>query len=82
MIGIEIVHPVTKEPNGEGLLTILQKCMEKGVLFYFCGNAGEVVRMIPPLTVSKEEIDLGLSIFEEAIAEYEREFMNGGGNGQ
>lgn len=82
MIGIEIVHPVTKEPNGEGLLTILQKCMEKGVLFYFCGNAGEVVRMIPPLTVSKEEIDLGLSIFEEAIAEYEREFMNVGGNGQ
>jgi 4-aminobutyrate aminotransferase len=73
MIGIEIVDPYTGEPNGKGLLNILNKCLEKGVLFYLCGNRGEVIRMIPPLTVSKEQIDEGLHILDEALKEYEAE---------
>ncbi|CAJ1004124.1 MULTISPECIES: aspartate aminotransferase family protein [Bacillales] len=75
MIGIEIVDPRTKAPNGEGLLTILNKCLSKGVLFYLCGNRGEVIRMIPPLTVTKEQIDVGLRMLDEAITEYEQEIL-------
>jgi 4-aminobutyrate aminotransferase len=77
MIGIEIVHPQTGEPDGEGLLNILNKCLQKGVLFYLCGNQGEVIRMIPPLTVTKQQIDEGLEILDEALAEYEKEFSSG-----
>jgi 4-aminobutyrate aminotransferase len=47
--------------------------LEKGVLFYFCGNSGEVIRMIPPLIVNKEQIDEGLRVLEEALTEYETE---------
>jgi 4-aminobutyrate aminotransferase len=73
MIGIEIIDPFTGEPNGKGLMNILNKCLEKGVLFYFCGNSGEVIRMIPPLIVNKEQIDEGLRVLEEALTEYETE---------
>ncbi|AEH48217.1 aspartate aminotransferase family protein [Parageobacillus thermoglucosidasius] len=73
MIGIEIVHPHTGEPNGEGVMKILHRCLQKGVLFYLCGNKGEVIRMIPPLTVTKEQIDEGLNMLDEALTEYETE---------
>ncbi|MGG3924317.1 aminotransferase class III-fold pyridoxal phosphate-dependent enzyme, partial [Geobacillus thermodenitrificans] len=73
MIGIEIVHPHTLEPNGEGVMNILNRCLQKGVLFYLCGNQGEVIRMIPPLIVTKEQIDEGLSMLDEALTEYEAE---------
>ena len=71
MIGIEIIHPLTGEPNGDGLFEILDIALEKGVLFYFCGNSSEVIRMIPPLTVTKEQIDDGLEMLDEALTIYE-----------
>jgi 4-aminobutyrate aminotransferase len=69
MIGIEIINPKTKQGDGNLLLEILDKCLEKGVLFYLCGNSGEVIRMIPPLTITKEEIDAGLRVLDEALTE-------------
>ncbi|KAB2329257.1 aspartate aminotransferase family protein [Cytobacillus depressus] len=76
MIGIEIIHPKTGDPNGEGLLRILDLALEKGVLFYLCGNHSEVIRMIPPLCVTKEQIDEGLRILDEALTEYEATLLN------
>ncbi|WP_075618633.1 aspartate aminotransferase family protein [Paenisporosarcina indica] len=76
MIGIEIIDPRTGEPNGEGLLKILDIALKKGVLFYLCGNHGEVIRMIPPLIVTKEQIDEGLHLLDEALMEYESTFVS------
>ncbi|KGP91568.1 4-aminobutyrate aminotransferase [Pontibacillus chungwhensis BH030062] len=71
MLGLEIVNPVTGEGDSEGLMTILQSALEKGALFYFCGNKTEVIRVIPPLTMTKAQIDEGMAILEEALTEYE-----------
>ncbi|MDQ0202254.1 aspartate aminotransferase family protein [Neobacillus ginsengisoli] len=76
MIGIEVIDPKTGEPDGKGLLKILDLALEKGVLFYLCGNHSEVIRMIPPLIVTKEQIDEGLQILDEALTEYEATLMN------
>jgi 4-aminobutyrate aminotransferase len=76
MIGIEIINPATGEPNGEGLLTILDSALKKGVLFYLCGNHGEVIRMIPPLVVTREQIEEGLQLLDEALVEYEASLMS------
>ncbi|MBH0161496.1 aspartate aminotransferase family protein [Fictibacillus sp. 26RED30] len=70
MIGIEIIDPFTGKPDGQALMKILDKCLEKGVLFYLCGNHGEVIRMIPPLTINHEQIDQGLAVLEESLEEY------------
>ncbi len=69
MIGIELCDPETGKSDGDVVMKVLDKCLEKGVLFYLCGNVGEVIRMIPPLTVTKEQIDDGLNMLEEALQE-------------
>ncbi|PAD12694.1 aspartate aminotransferase family protein [Shouchella clausii] len=68
MFGIEIVDPKTGEKDGDTAAKILDLALEEGVLFYFCGNAGEVLRMIPPLTVTKAEIDEGLAKLDRAFS--------------
>lgn len=73
MIGIEISNPQTGELDGQAVMKILDYALEEGVLFYLCGNVGEVIRMIPPLTVTKEQIDTGLSMLEKAIQRYMEE---------
>lgn len=73
MIGIEIVDPKTGQPSGDGLMKVLEKALEKGVILYLSGNQGEVIRMMPPLNIDKEHLDLGISLLEEAITEYEQE---------
>lgn len=73
MLGIEIVHPLTGEPSGEGLMKILKSCLSKGVILYLSGNKGEVIRMMPPLTIDKEHLDQGISVLDEALSEYELE---------
>ncbi|MEI5906953.1 aspartate aminotransferase family protein [Bacillus spongiae] len=73
MIGIEIVHPGTGESDGEALMRILDLCLEEGVLFYFCGPNHEVIRMIPPLSVTKQQIQTGIDMLARAIERYEQE---------
>jgi 4-aminobutyrate aminotransferase len=70
MIGIELSDPKTGEVSGEAVGKVLDYALEEGVLFYLCGNEGEVIRMIPPLTVTKEQIDDGLQMLEKAIQKY------------
>jgi len=70
MIGIEISNLETGELDGQAVMKILDYALEEGVLFYLCGTVGEVIRMIPPLTVTKEQIDDGLEMLEKAIKRY------------
>lgn len=70
MIGIEVSNPQTGELDGQAVMKILDYALEEGVLFYLCGNVGEVIRMIPPLTITKEQIDDGLAMLEKAIQRY------------
>jgi 4-aminobutyrate aminotransferase len=73
MIGIEIIDPDTGAPDGNGMMRILDLSLEKGVLFYLCGKHQEVIRMIPPLIITKEQLDEGLRVFEEAVTVFEQE---------
>lgn len=72
MIGIELCNPETGEPDGNAVMNVLDACLEGGVLFYLCGNSGEVIRMIPPLTITKEQIDDGLDILETVLRTYKK----------
>ncbi len=67
MIGIELGDPKTGEASGEVVMEVLDKCLADGVLFYLCGNSGEVIRMIPPLTITKDQIDKGIDVLKTAI---------------
>ena len=73
MIGIDVIDPETGLGDGKALKRILDLALEEGVLFYLCGNEGEVIRMIPPLTVTKEQIDDGLTMLDNALQKYKEE---------
>ncbi|MDR7434210.1 MAG: aspartate aminotransferase family protein [Armatimonadota bacterium] len=70
MIGIELVQPnETKAPNPEAAKRILKRALEGGLVLYPCGVANHVIRVIPPLNISREILDGGLSILERAVYE-------------
>ncbi len=72
MIGVEFVKSrATKEPLD---ITQLQvKCLRKGLLTLTAGTYGNVMRISPPLVISREFMDRGIEIFEEAVRELERD---------
>ncbi|MGD9412324.1 MAG: aminotransferase class III-fold pyridoxal phosphate-dependent enzyme, partial [Desulfobacterales bacterium] len=68
MVGVELVkNRETKEPATEWRPRIIRKAFEKGLLILGCGENS--IRFCPSLTVSAGEIDLCLTIFEEAVKE-------------
>ena len=45
---------------------VAEKCVEKGLLIL---TAKEKLRIMPPLNISKEEIDTGLDILRECLSD-------------
>jgi 4-aminobutyrate aminotransferase len=70
MIGVEIVKdPETKKKGIEEKNAIIQACFKKGLLILGCGE--NVIRFIPPLIITKSEVDTALTIFEEVLRQVE-----------
>jgi len=46
---------------------VLQACLERNLLILSCGTYGNVIRFIPPLTITQEQMDEALAIFEDAL---------------
>lgn len=54
--------------NGPLSKAIAKDCFEHGMLFGPCGIGGEVMKMIPPLTIPEEDLQAGFEILEQAVA--------------
>ncbi|SMC20036.1 4-aminobutyrate aminotransferase [Desulfacinum hydrothermale DSM 13146] len=68
MVGVELVKDrETKERAGQWRNALVRRAFEKGLLLLGCGL--NTVRFAPPLTVTAEQVDLCLQIFEEALRE-------------
>ncbi|MDQ3553242.1 MAG: aminotransferase class III-fold pyridoxal phosphate-dependent enzyme, partial [Chloroflexota bacterium] len=68
MIGVELVHDrTTREPDAELATSVMQRCADLGLLLLTCGTAHNVMRWIPPLDVTTDEVAEASSIFEEAL---------------
>ena len=72
MIGVEFVADrETKEPAKELSDRIVNLGYERGLLMLSCGKS--VIRIAPPLSMSKSEMDEGLRVFEDALTAAEKE---------
>jgi 4-aminobutyrate aminotransferase len=61
MIGAELVKDRrSKEPAKKAVSGVLNSCFKKGLVLLSCGES--VVRLMPPLTMNKKELDQGLDI--------------------
>jgi 4-aminobutyrate aminotransferase len=66
MVGVEFRNPAGK-PDKETAKAVVHACLDRHMLLLTCGTWDNVIRWIPPLIVSAEEIEQGLGIFEEAL---------------
>lgn len=65
-IGVDLVKdPVTKERHREAAAKICYECYERGLIVTFFAN--NVLRIQPPLVITKEELDKGLDIIEDSL---------------
>ncbi len=58
---------VQGKPDTDTAKAVRVKCLERGLMLLTCGPYGNVVRWIPPLIVTQEQIDEALEIFEGAL---------------
>jgi 4-aminobutyrate aminotransferase-like enzyme len=72
--------PVVREVRGVGLMVgvelasaevcarVQRRCLDDGLLVLTCGPAENVLRLIPPLTLTDDELAHGLAILTSALA--------------
>lgn len=67
MIGLEFVEPGSTRPNSAAVEAVLAHARANGLILLSTGTYGNVIRLLPPLNLSDEELDEGLSKIEEAV---------------
>jgi 4-aminobutyrate aminotransferase/(S)-3-amino-2-methylpropionate transaminase len=67
MIAIELVRPGTIEPDAAATTRVAKACHAAGLIVLTCGTYGNVLRFLPPLVISEELLNEGLSVLEEAF---------------
>ena len=70
MVAAEFIKPGTdREPNPEIVQRILRLALDKGLILYPCGHWTQTIRLIPALTIARDQVDEGLEIFFDAVLE-------------
>lgn len=68
MNGVELYDPSTGEPAGARVGALTAHCRDESrLLLMNAGTWGNILRWMPPLVVTAEEIDLGLKAFASAL---------------
>jgi 4-aminobutyrate aminotransferase/(S)-3-amino-2-methylpropionate transaminase len=67
MIAMELVQPGTKTPNAAAAKSIVDHCNQQGVLALVCGTYGNVIRLLPPLVITDEQLIDGLGVLSAGV---------------
>jgi len=65
MVGVELVEDSKKTPATTKRNALIGEAFKKGLLLLGAGESS--LRIAPPLIINREEIDMGLEIFEDAL---------------
>ena len=68
MIAAEFVQHDSIDPNPDLVKKIADHCAKNGVLVLTTGTFGNILRFLPPLTISDELLNDAFDVIEEAIA--------------
>ncbi len=68
MIAVELVKSGTAEPDPDLTKALCAKAHGQGVLVLSCGTFGNILRFLPPLSISDELLNEGLDILAESLA--------------
>ena len=74
MLGVEIVDPAAEadllgsHPHHPALASRIQaECLRRGLILELGGQHGSVVRLLPPLIVTPEQVDAIAEVFETGV---------------
>jgi 4-aminobutyrate aminotransferase / (S)-3-amino-2-methylpropionate transaminase / 5-aminovalerate transaminase len=56
------------EQSPDRAKAVVSAAFERGLVLLSCGLYGNVIRLLPPLTIAPDELDEGLAILEESLA--------------
>jgi len=72
MLGVELVRDrETKEPAGPETAAVLEECRKSGLLLGKSGFFGNVLRIKPPMCITKEDAEFALSVLDRAFGAVE-----------
>jgi 4-aminobutyrate aminotransferase/(S)-3-amino-2-methylpropionate transaminase len=67
MQALELVRPGTHDPDAGAAGRIAAACHAEGVIVLTCGTWGNVIRLLPPLTIGDDLLVEGLEVLESAV---------------
>ena len=56
------------ERSPERAQAVVSAAFDRGLVLLSCGLYGNVIRLLPPLTIGEEDLEGGLAILEESLA--------------
>jgi 4-aminobutyrate aminotransferase len=72
MIGVELVSDrEQRTPDKAAFKHIQQYCFERELIIIECGPDGNVIRFIPPLITTSEELDWAIDLIDAALTDWE-----------
>lgn len=66
MVAVEFTTP-DGQPDADTAKAVQAGCLEQDLLLLTCGPYNNIIRWVPPLVVTADQIDTGLAIFEDAL---------------
>ena len=69
MIAMELVKPGTVEPDADLTRALCAGAHAAGVILLSCGTFGNVVRFLPPLSISDDLLIEGLDVLALILAD-------------
>ncbi len=70
MIGVELNHE-DGSADPAAMNHVKQQALEEGMFILSCGPSNNIIRFIPPLVTTMEDLDTGIDILDRALASYE-----------
>ncbi|MFF5052043.1 4-aminobutyrate--2-oxoglutarate transaminase [Micromonospora sp. NPDC000663] len=67
MLAVELVQPGTLIPDPVATAAVSAACHAAGLLTLTCGTYGNVLRLLPPLVISDEQLTRGADILDGAL---------------
>ena len=67
MLALELADAGSLAPRPDLAKGLLAEAMARNLLLLTCGTYGQVVRIIPPLVTTEDEIDLAVEVIGSAL---------------
>ena len=68
MIAVELVQPGSREPHRDAVAALTRHCHNNGVLTLTAGTFGNVLRFLPPLSISDELLAEAFDVLRDGFA--------------